>query len=270
MGHTVVVIFLRLHLQDEISSLHRDILWVEDTRVGIKGATGLVPTLGIELVEIVAPVQMEFIVILIPGEDLNVVVEDEPWHVSWVEALAPRVEGGRPEVHPKRLLLVHILEGGIVFPLENTNLLVIDGPADVSWRPLHRVCVPIIAWVEIMCVGVRLTLVVSIAPDSVHREWIMLDRRHNFNVQLVPVSGSEVRAVPVSEEGGHCAHLVRRLHASDELAVCELLVAGDGTAAVGIRLCYSNDCNDSSRKLANCHIFDRRTTKALDRQVLFL
>lgn len=52
----------------------------------------------------------------------------------------------------------------------------------------------------------------------------MLYTRDNRHIKLVPAARSEIRAIPVGEEGGNGALLVGCLHACDKLAIGELLV----------------------------------------------
>ena len=87
--------------------------------------------------------------------------------------------------------------------------------------------VPVIMRIEIMRIIVRLDLIVTITIDNVHCEWILPDRGHNLHVELTPLKRIEVGPVPVGEERGDGAQLVRRLHARDKLAVLELLEGGD-------------------------------------------
>ena len=74
-----------LHLNDEMASFDRDIVWVEDTGASIEAARGLVPSLLIKGIKVIPPQQVELVVDCIIGEDLNVVVQKEPWHILGVE-----------------------------------------------------------------------------------------------------------------------------------------------------------------------------------------
>ena len=74
-----------LHLDDEMASFDRDIVWVEDTGASVKATRGLVPSLLIKGIKVIPPQQVELVVDCIIGEDLNVVVQKEPWHVLGVE-----------------------------------------------------------------------------------------------------------------------------------------------------------------------------------------
>lgn len=121
----VVGYFLRLHFQDQVSSLYRNILRVEHRGVSIKATGCFMPAFFVEFLEIVSPVEIEFVGGLIPGEDLNVVVEEIPGHVAGIQVVAPRVESGRPEVHSQGLLLCHMLHGWLI-AFEVANLMAID------------------------------------------------------------------------------------------------------------------------------------------------
>ena len=57
------------------------------------------PLGAVKMVEVITPVELEFVVMLVVGEHLDIVVKQVPWHVNRVKAFAPGVEGGCPEVH---------------------------------------------------------------------------------------------------------------------------------------------------------------------------
>ena len=105
---------LWLHLKNEVSPARIDISWVEYTSVGIEATTSFMPFTTVKGVKIVTPVELKLIVLDVVRENLNVVVEDKPWHVDWVEASSPRVERGCPEVHAERLSLVKVIHSGVV------------------------------------------------------------------------------------------------------------------------------------------------------------
>ena len=69
------------------------------------------PASRVKGIEIIPPVKFELVLVLIVFEDFNVIIEDIPGHISWVESLAPRVECRRPEVHPQRLGLPQEFDG---------------------------------------------------------------------------------------------------------------------------------------------------------------
>ena len=113
---------LRLHFHDQIPVRSVDIIGGEDTAVCLKAPVGLVPTVSVEIIEIVPPVEFKLIKLLVIGEHLHVVVEKEPRHVNWVEVLAPWVVRGSPEVHSQRLGLVHKFDGFVCVGVEMAYL----------------------------------------------------------------------------------------------------------------------------------------------------
>jgi len=78
-----------LHLEDEVASLDRYVFRVEDRRVGVEATRGLMPALVIEVLEIVAPVQLKFIIRFVVLVHLDVVVEQVPGHVAGVKPMSP-------------------------------------------------------------------------------------------------------------------------------------------------------------------------------------
>jgi hypothetical protein len=124
--HVVVVIWL--HLEDEVSLLDVSLGGTESSTVGIEsGVVTLVPSLSVEGVEVILPVEVEASSLLVVVVSLNVVVEEVPWHVLGVEALAPGLESGCPEVHHDGLSLVHVSDGW-VSSLDSSDLLVVKAP----------------------------------------------------------------------------------------------------------------------------------------------
>ena len=90
---------------------------------------------------------------MIVVEDLDVVIKHIPWHVNWIEAVSPRVEGRGPEVHSQGLLLIHECDCG-VRARNMSDFHSVDGPTDVVWSPGHLVRVPVSVWLEVMSVVV--------------------------------------------------------------------------------------------------------------------
>ena len=129
-----VVVIHWLHLEHKIAIACVDILWVEDTAIGLKTTACLMPATAVECIKVISPVENELTSVNIIVEDLNVVVKDIPWHVNWVEAISPRVEGWGPEVHSKGLILLHELDRWIV-GRNMADFVTVDGPADVLWGP---------------------------------------------------------------------------------------------------------------------------------------
>ena len=79
----------RFHLEHEVAARRVDVLRVEDTAVGFEAARGFVPATAVEGVEVVAPVELEFVVFCVVGEHLHIVVQHVPWHVDGVKARTP-------------------------------------------------------------------------------------------------------------------------------------------------------------------------------------
>ena len=126
------------------------------------------PATSIKLVEIIAPVEPELVAIYVIVIHLNVIIEDVPRHIGSVKAMAPRVESRRPEVHPQRLRLVHMIDRSIVTMHAMPNFMSIDLPADVVGRPFHLIDMPIIFWVETMGIFVALDFVMTVPVDHIH------------------------------------------------------------------------------------------------------
>lgn len=89
VGVVVVVMVHWLHLQNKVAAGSVDIGWVENGGIGLESTGSLMPSSAVELVEVISPVEDEFAGCLVVVEDLNIVVKDVPWHVDWVEAIAP-------------------------------------------------------------------------------------------------------------------------------------------------------------------------------------
>ena len=166
---------LGFHLEDEVAGLGVGVVRVEDARVRLEASACLMPATGIEVVEIVAPVELEAVCCLIPVIHLDVVVEDVPGHICSAEAMTPRVKRRRPEVHPERLRLVHVIDSSVVDMHALPHLVPIDRPADVFRRPLHLVNVPVVFRVETFGVLVALYLANAVPVDHVHGKRIGLD-----------------------------------------------------------------------------------------------
>ena len=178
--------------------------------------------------------ELKFIVFLVVCEHFDIVVKDVPRHVNWVKARAPAMEGRRPEVHPQALRLIEVLDGRIL-RVDMSNLVAINNPSNIVRRPLHFIGVPVVMWVELVPIVMRLNLIVPVAIYNIHGEGILFDRWHDLEIQLIPLKRIEVGPVPVCEEARHGALAIGRLHASHKLAVPELLVSGyRATSEVGL------------------------------------
>ena len=238
----IVLAFDGLHLKDKITARCVHIRWVEDAGVGLESSGGLVPAARVERIEVIAPVEFEFVFFLVVGKDLNIVVEHVPWHVNGVETSAPGVETWCPEVHSQGLSLVDEVDSLSRAFGEMADLLSINGEGDVFGRVLDFISVPVVMWVELMGVVVVLELVVTITVDHVGGEGVALNRGNNLDVDFVPTTRVEARAVPVGEEGSNGAFSVGCLHAGHELSVVEFLVGGDrATLKVGLGDSYHSE-----------------------------
>ena len=111
------------------------------------------PSARVKCIEVISPVEDKFSSGLIVIENLNVVIEDVPWHVMWVEAITPGVESRGPEVHSEGLGLLHKLHGGIT-GWNMADFMSVNSPRNVIWGPGHFISVPVCAWLEVMGVVV--------------------------------------------------------------------------------------------------------------------
>ena len=144
-----VPVVVRFHFEHEMPMGSIDVLRMEHTGTRLEAARGLVPLAAVEVVEIVAPVELELVVDVVVSEHLHVVVQDVPRHINWIETSAPGVESGRPEVHSQSLRLVQMAHSRVM-QVKMAHLVAIDGPRDVVRGPLHLVDVPLVMWVEQM------------------------------------------------------------------------------------------------------------------------
>ena len=219
-----------------------DVVGIESTSVVLKASRSLVPLAAVEVIEVIAPVEHELVVLNVIRVHLNIVIFNVPGHVDWVESGAPRVEGRSPEVHSERLGLLEVIDGWVVSERNMAHFVAIDRPRDVVGRPLHLVDVPFVMGVETVRVIMRLNSIMAITVDDIHGEGVLRHRGHNFHIKLVPVLWAEVWTIPVGEEGRHGTLTIWSLHACDKLAVLELLESRYGSAAE-VCLCNSDDSN---------------------------
>ena len=84
-----MVLLHGLHLDHEIAPTCIYIRWIEDTAILLETSTGFMPSIAIKSVKVVSPVELKLILVLIESEHLDIVVKNVPWHVNWVESLAP-------------------------------------------------------------------------------------------------------------------------------------------------------------------------------------
>ena len=163
-----------LHLEHKLAVVDVALLCAEGCAIGIKGGVvRLMPSIGVEGVEFISPVELEALSRNIIGVRLNIVILYIPRHILIVKIGAPRLEGWRPEVHHHRLRPSSQLDRRVIVA-DATNNLVINGPLDEVRSPSHLVDVPVILRVEIVTVVVALVLGLSIAVDHIHGERILL------------------------------------------------------------------------------------------------
>ena len=163
-----------LHLEHKLAVVDVALLGAEGCAIGIKsGVVRLMPSIGVEGVEFISPVELEALSRNIIGVRLNIVILYIPRHILIVKIGAPRLKGWRPEVHHHRLRPSSQLDRRVI-AADATNDLVINGPLDEVRSPSHLVDVPVILRVEIVTVVVALVLGLSIAVDHIHGERILL------------------------------------------------------------------------------------------------
>ena len=91
----------RLHLEHKVTIVDIGVRWIKDTAILLKSATQFVPSILVELIEIVAPGELKIVRVLVIVIGLNIVEKDVPWHIFSVKIGSPCVESRRPEVHPQ-------------------------------------------------------------------------------------------------------------------------------------------------------------------------
>ena len=117
---------VRLHSENKSTILDEGLRSAESGGVGIKGSViTLVPAVGVESVELIAPVEIETLGAGIVSVGFDVVVVNLPRHVLGIKALAPRFESWGPEVHHDTLRLRGKLNRGIRLS-DAANLLVVN------------------------------------------------------------------------------------------------------------------------------------------------
>ena len=239
VGELASVAIVVVHLEDEVSILNVDLAGHEEGGVVLEApVVAGVPLLGVEMVEVVSPLQVEVLFLNIIVVHLNEVVLGVPGHLSVVEVVVPWRPHGSPEVHHE--LSGHVEEVHILGTLGLAHELVVHEPAHVVRGPLDGVSEPVAAGVEASGVVVVLS---TISPDDVHGERIVGDGGHNLDIDFVPAVGPVLGRV--GEEGLHSAHLVGVLHLCHELSVREPLLRAHLTREV-VSLGDSNERNSAS------------------------
>ena len=180
-----------------------NVLRVECASIRFETTAGFVPLVTIKVVKVIAPVELELVMLFIVGENFDVIVHHIPRHIMGIETRMPALKCGCPEVHSQRLRLVHVVQ--CVMAGRCPDFVAIDDPCNVVRGPLHLVRVPVICWVKVVSVVVRFDLIMAISIDNVHCERILCDGGHNLHIKLVPLIWCEIRSIPVSKERGNSA-----------------------------------------------------------------
>ena len=114
------------HLQYQITSVGRDISWIEHGATAFKSSAILLPPVLIKHVEVIPPVEVKAVSEWVVIVDLDPVDEEIPRHVNRLQTISPSVEFRGPEVHFEVLSFVHKVYGFMVFVRQSTNLLSVD------------------------------------------------------------------------------------------------------------------------------------------------
>ena len=109
------------------------------------------------------------------------------------------------------------------------HLLSVDGPGDVIRGPFHLISVPVFSWIKVLGVRLSFLLTMTVAVDHVCGERAILNRWHDFNIELVPSVSVEAGTVPICEEGLNCALAVWTLRTGHKFSISELLVGREGS-----------------------------------------
>jgi len=195
------------HLKSEVASVSIDLGGVESGRVGVKSTVVyLEPPACVEVVKVIAPLEVESSRRRVVGVVLNIVVVDVERHLGIIKTAAPSLVGWSPEVHHDSLGSVHGLHiEGIP---ELADDVAIDAPKDMVWCPFDFILMPVPGWVKIC--NVRLVLSLP-SLNCVGAEWAR-HGRNEFDVNLVPITLGEIRLVVESEERCDGTRLVAALH----------------------------------------------------------
>ena len=65
---------LWFHLENQVATTCKNILWVEHASVRLKSTCSFVPFTTVKRIKVVAPMELKFVMFLIIGEHLDVVV----------------------------------------------------------------------------------------------------------------------------------------------------------------------------------------------------
>ena len=109
------MLLCRLHLNDQVAIVCIDVLRIEDAATGLKRTASFVPTSLVEVVEIIAPLELKLVLFAVITVSFNIVEVEVPGHIGRIKICAPCVESRRPEVHFQGLGLVHEVDScGII------------------------------------------------------------------------------------------------------------------------------------------------------------
>ena len=131
------------------------------------GVVTLVPPTGIKGIEVVFPVEFKSIGGMVISIGLNIVKDTIPWHIYWMESMTPCIESRSPEVHHKRLALIHVPYSW-VFAVDPSNFVAINAPGNEVWVPDHFIDMPVIKWIKVVSIVMGLILFLSVSIDCVH------------------------------------------------------------------------------------------------------
>ena len=105
--HLLVIWF---HPQNQLALLNIRLRGSENGAITVEGSVvAFVPSVGVEHIEIVFPVEVETTSLMVIGVSLDVVEKKIPRHILGLKTFAPRLKSWGPEVHHDRLLLVHVM-----------------------------------------------------------------------------------------------------------------------------------------------------------------
>ena len=131
------------------------------------GVVTLVPSTGIKCIEVIFPVEFKSIGSVVICIGLNIVEDTIPWHIHWVESMTPCIESRSPEVHHKRLALIHVPYSW-VFAMDPSNFVTINAPGNEVWVPDHFIDMPVVKWIKVVSIVMGLILFLSVSIDCVH------------------------------------------------------------------------------------------------------
>lgn len=213
-----------LDCENQVSSIDGNLSISEVCVVGVEGGVVSGPSVGIESVELVTPVQVHVSCMRVVLAYLNPVEAGLLGSIRGSETVGFSKPGWHPVAHANLHFLVDVVQDrGIV---DSTHSLAVKFPEDAVGPSLDLVVVPL-SQVSISRDGLAKPKVVgsiSVLELGVVGVGVVRDELLN---DLVPLQVSPVRAVPPGEEGLNRARRQRSLHSGREFAVTESLVGED-------------------------------------------